>query len=197
MRFRSKITSVVLLVLAPFLLSALCHKESQSKGSYSLEEAQKVLRAIDKVEAETRRPWSGPPRQIEVSETELNSYIAYRIDTEKEEIMRELQLKIFKDNKIEGKIHIDLRGQQIPQFIRPEMDIYFAADVITANGMVRLDLKKLFLEKEPIQPYVIDMVIAISARLSGQEATSINDWYELPFGIKEIKTERGKAHFYY
>jgi hypothetical protein len=197
MRFRSKIALPLLLFLAPFLLSAFCHRDSQSGSAYSVEEAQKVLRAIDKVEAETQQPWSGPPRAIEVSESEFNSYIAYRIDTEKEEIMRELRLKIFGDNKIEGKIHIDLRGQKIPQFIRPEMDIYFGADVITANGMVRLDMKKLFLEDEPIQPYVIDMIIAISAGLSGQEATSISDWYELPYGIKEIKTEKGKAFFYY
>ena len=197
MKFRSKIALPLLLFLGPFLFSAFCHKGSQSKAAYSLEEAQKVLRAIDKIETEMQQPWNGPPRAIEVSESEFNSYIAYRIDTEKEEIMKELQLKIFKDNKIEVKIHIDLRGQQIPQFIRPEMDIYFAADVITTNGMVRLDLKKLFLEDEPIQPYVIDMVIAISARLSGQEATSISDWYELPFGIKEIRTEKGRAFFYY
>ncbi len=197
MTFRSKIAPRVLPFLAPFLLCAFCQSDSQSRAAYSLEEAQKVLRAIDKIEVETQQPWNDPLRAIEVSESEFNSYIAYRIETEQEEIMKELRLKIFKDNVIEGKIHIDLRGQKIPQFIRPEMDIYFAADVITANGMVRLEMKKLFLEDEPIQPYVIDMVIAISARLSGQEATSISDWYELPYGIKEIRTEKGKAFFYY
>lgn len=171
--------------------------ETPALAAYSLAEAQKVLRAIAKVEAETREPWSGPLRPVTISESELNSYIAYRIETEKEEIMRELKLKIFPKNMIEGWIHIDLRGRDIPGYIRPEMDIYFAAEVLVSGGAVKIDLQKLFLGDEPIPPFILDLVIAISARLSGQEPTSINDWYELPFGIKDIKTEKGRAVFYY
>ncbi len=165
--------------------------------TYSIAEAQKVLRAIAKVEAETQQPRSGPLRPITITESELNSYIAYRIETEKEEIMKELKLKIFSKNRIEGKIHIDLRGRDIPSYIRPEMDVFFAADVLTSGGAVKIDLQKIFLGDEPIPPLVIDMAIAVSAKLSGQEPTSINDWYELPFGIKDIKTAKGKAVFYY
>jgi len=166
-------------------------------GAYSLEKAQKVLRAIDKVEAATQAPWDGRLREVEISESELNSYIAYRIESEKEEIMKELKLKLFKDNRIEGKIRTDLRGQKIPQFIEPELDIYFAADVRVAGGAVKIDIIRLFIGEQPLQPYIIDLIIALSARLSGQEATSISDWYQLPFGIKDIKTEKGTAKFFY
>jgi hypothetical protein len=31
----------------------------------------------------------------------------------------------------------------------------------------------------------------------GSEPFSMSDWWELPYGIKDIKTERGKAAFYY
>jgi hypothetical protein len=164
---------------------------------YSLEEAQKVLGAIAAIESETEEPWNGPLRSVSITEGEFNSYIAYRIETEKEEIMKELRFKFFKKNKIEGKVHIDLRGQAIPSFIRPEMDIHFAAGVLTKNGLVKIDIKQLFLEGEPIQPLILDLVIAISARLNNEKATSLNDWYELPYGIKDIKTEKGKATFYY
>jgi len=40
-------------------------------------------------------------------------------------------------------------------------------------------------------------VMAVSARLRNEPATSLNDWYELPYGLKDIKTEKGKATFYY
>jgi hypothetical protein len=171
--------------------------QNQTAKKYSLAEAQKVLKAIDKVEAATGQPWSGPLREIVIIDSELNSYIAYRIETEKEEIMKELRLKLFDNNKIEGKIHVDLRGQKTPPFIRPEMDFYFAADVLVSSGKVKLDLKELFLEDQPIQPWIIDLIIAISARISNTEASSINDWYELPYGIKDIKTQKGIATFYY
>jgi hypothetical protein len=187
----------MLLLLFPVCLIAYSQQDKKETPTYSLAEAQKVLRAIDKIEAENKQPWSGPLRPITVTESELNSYIAYRIETEKEEIMRELRLKIFPKNRIEGKIHIDLRGRDIPSYIRPEMDIFFSADVLVSDRGVKIDLQKIFLGDEPIPPLLIDLVIAISARLNNEKATSINDWYELPFGIKDIKTEKGRAVFYY
>jgi hypothetical protein len=186
------LTLFSLLLLVP----GLPHQRAAVSRSYSLEEAQRVLKAIETITAGAAGETSAE-RQVLVTESELNSYIAFRIDTEKEEIMRELRLKIFDKNKIEGKIHIDLRGQKIPSFIRPEMNLYFAAEVLVSDRGVKIDIEKLFLENEPIQLVVLDLIIAISARLNGQPATSINDWYELPFGIKDIKTQKGKAFFYY
>jgi hypothetical protein len=197
MKSYSKAASLIAGCVGLFFFTPLLSPQNQAIPKYSLGEAQKVLNAIDKVVAATEQPWSGPLREIVISESELNSYIAYRIETEKEEIMKELRLKLFDNNRIEGKIHIDLRGQKKPQFIRPEMDFYFAADLLTDNGKVRLDLKELFLEDQPIHPWIIDLIIAISARISSTEASSISDWYELPYGIKDIKTQQGMATFYY
>jgi len=194
---RPRIVLLFLAFLIPVFFLASIQKNKPATPAYSLPEAQKVLRAIDRIEAENQQPWSGPLRPITITESELNSYIAYRIETEKEEIMKELGLKLFPKNRIEGKIHIDLRGRDIPSYIRPEMDIYFSADVLVSGGAVRIDLQRLFLGDEPIPPLIIDLVIAISAKLNNEQATSINDWYELPFGIKDIKTQRGKAVFYY
>jgi hypothetical protein len=56
-------------------------------------------------------------RKIVITESELNSYIAYRIETEKEKIMKEFRLKLYKKNRIEGKVLVDLRGQKIPKFL--------------------------------------------------------------------------------
>ena len=197
MEFRSRIAKPLPLFLVPVLLVAFCQKDTRATAAYSLEEAQKVLLAIDKIEAEIQQAWSGPLRSLTITESEFNSYIAYRIETEKEEIMKDLRLKLFDENKIEGMIHIDLRGRDIPSFIRPEMDVYFAADLLTNNGLAKVDIQQLFLGDEPIKPLILDLVIAISARLNNEKATSLNDWYELPYGIKDIKTEKGKAIFFY
>jgi hypothetical protein len=179
------------------LLQASCQKQSLPAGVYSLEEAQKVLASIADVEAATAQPWTGPLRSVTISESEFNSYIAYRIETDKEEIMKELRLKLLAKNKLEGKIHINLRGRDIPSYIRPEMDVYFAADLIAENGLAKIDIKELFLGDEPIKPFILDLVMAISARLRNEPATSLSDWYELPYGIREIKTDKGKATFFY
>jgi hypothetical protein len=196
-KIRFPLAPLLWLLFVPTLLTASCQENTQAASSYSLDEVRIVFAAIDKITAETQQPWEGPPRSITITEGEFNSYTAYRIETEKEEIMKELRLKLFDNNKIEGKVHIDLRGQDIPRFIKPEMDVFFSANLLVDNGKARFDMQKLFLGDEPIKPFIIDLVIGISARLNHQEATSINDWYELPYGIKDIKTENGKATFYY
>jgi hypothetical protein len=189
--------AVLACLVAPFLLSAPSFlRGGPPDQAYSLEDAFKVLRAIDKVTSDAAPP-GGRLRSIVITESELNSYIAYRIESEKEEIMKELRLKLFDKNKIEGKIHIDLRGQRIPQFIRPEIDIYFAATLLISERGVKIDIQRLFLEDQPIQPLLLDLIIAVSSRLNNEKATSIGDWYEIPYGIKDIRTQKGRAIFYY
>jgi len=169
----------------------------QGQSNYSLKEAKKVLRAIEKIQVEQLEKGKDELRKIVVTESELNSYIAHRIEIEKEEVMKELRLKLFDGNKIEGKILIDLRGQKLPKLLRPQMNLYFGAKVEVKDVYVRIAIKELFLEDQAIQPMILDLIIFISAKLDGVKSSSINDWYELPYGIKNIETHRGKATFYY
>ncbi len=164
---------------------------------YSLPEAEKVLKAIEKMENEQSRGEKGSLKKIVITEEELNSYIAYRIETEKEEIMKELRLKLFKRNKIEGKVLIDLRGQKIPEFIQPQMTLFFGGKLEVEKGKARLNIKDLFLEDQRIKPTILDAILNIASKIRNMEVSSMNDWYELPYGIKDIKTNRHKATFYY
>jgi len=170
---------------------------SSGLQDYSLPEALKVLKAIDKMESEQSRGGKDSLRQIVITEKELNSYIAYRIETEKEEIMKELRLKLFKRNKIEGKVLIDLRGQNIPDFIRPQMTLFFGGKLEVNEGKARLNIKDLFLEDQRVKPTILDLILNIASKIQNTEVSSMNDWYELPYGIKDIKTRRHKATFYY
>jgi len=177
-----------------------CQQQLQSKYSqsqYSLEEARQVFEIIEQLEQDLLKNNQRKLQSVIVTESELNSYFAYRIEAEKEDIMKQLHLKIFKNNKIEGKILIDLKGQKIPDFLRPEMNIYFAGKVEVNNGKGRILMKKLFLEDQPIQPQVLDAIIFIASKLQNSEPTSLYDWYELPFGIKDIKTKKQQAIFFY
>jgi hypothetical protein len=100
-------------------------------------------------------------------------------------------------NEIEGKIVIDLRNQEIPKFLKPLMNFYFAGKLEVGGGKIRLNIKKLFLENQPIHPMVLDLIIYISAKIEKTEASSINDWYELPHGIVNIETHPGWVAIFY
>ena len=172
-------------------------KSEYSQSQYSIEEARRVFQIIGQLEQKILKNSQKNLDSVIVTESELNSYFAYRIEAEKEEIMKQLHLKILKNNKIEGKIKIDLRGQKIPDFLRPEMNIYFSGKIEVKNGKGRILMKKLFLEDQPIQPQVLDAILFIASKLQNYEPTSLYDWYELPFGINNITTKNKQAVFFY
>jgi len=176
-----------------FLVLSICLADSVT---YSIDEAKKVFRIIENIQI-SQIKGGKLPGQIILSESELNSYIAYRIKTEKEEVMKELSLKLLEKNRIEGKIHIDLRGQNLPKFLKPEMNLFFAAQLEIREKKVRLIHREMFLEGQKIHPMVIDVIIEIASKMQNEEPSSMGDWYELPYRIKNIKTEKGKAIFFF
>ncbi|MCJ7679155.1 MAG: hypothetical protein MUP70_00375 [Candidatus Aminicenantes bacterium] len=184
------------LLCGMFLVFFLLQPLLFAQVPYSLEKAQKVLKIIDAVLSEQQEGRIRTSKAV-VTEDELNAYIAYRIDVEREEVMKELQLKIFADNRLEGKVAIDLRGQNLPFSLKPKMAIFFSADLEIKDASVRLHMKEIFLEGQKIEPALLDLIIAIGARLSNDTASSIGDWYYLPYGIKDLRTEQGKAVFYF
>ena len=187
--FTKKTTFIFLLLSFSLLASGI--------QDYSLPEAQKVIKAIEKMESEQSREEKESLREIVITEKELNSYIAYRIETEKEEIMKELKLKLFKKNKIEGKVFIDLEGQELPDFIRPQMTLFFGGELAVKEGKARLNVKDLFIEDQRVNPSILDIILKIASQTNQLEISSMKDWNELPYGIKDIKTKRKKATFYY
>lgn len=179
------------------LIFSLCFSFSFGIQEYSLPEALKVLKAIEQAEKETSKPNRTSLEKIEVTESEFNSYIAYRIEKEKAPVLKELRLKFLKGNRIEGKIVVDLEGQKIPKYLKPKMTLFFGGKLEAAGGRVRIDIKDLFLEGQRIQPAVIDFILLIQARIDNTEPTSIDDWYELPYGIKSAEIRQGKGIFTY
>ena len=167
------------------------------QSEYSVEEALKVLRLIEKVHKEQIGKREGDLRTVFVTESELNSYIAYRIEVEQEDIMKELRLKLMKNNRVEGKVVIDLRGQDLPKFLPPRMTFFLGGKLEVDREWVRLNLKDLFLENLRIQPEILDLVIFIGSKIQNTEPFSLEDWIELPYGIKDIKTQERGVLFYY
>ena len=165
--------------------------------AYSIKEALKVLDIIERIEREQLVKRMDDIHTVDVTESEFNSYVAHRIKIEKEEVLKELRLKLFEKNRIEVLALVDLKGQKLPKYLKPEMIFYFGGTLEIQDGGVRLKLKNLFLGNQRIQPMVLDLVIFIASKIQNMEPSSIEDWYELPYGIKDIKTWAGRATFYY
>jgi hypothetical protein len=155
-------------------------------------DAQRVLRVIEKIEKEGSPGPGAASRKEVVSETELNAYMAYRIASEKEEIMKGLRLKLLPRNRIEGKIFIDLSGRRVPGFLKPQMNVYFSGVIETEGPKVRVHFESLFLEEQRIQTALLDLIIYTVSRFEKMEPVSIEDWYDLPYGIRKLETRTGE-----
>lgn len=164
-------------------------------GPQASEDAQKVLETIDRIQKDQDPASERALRTVIVSERELNAYIAYRIETEQEEIMKELSLKLLPENRVEGKIFIDLSGRKIPFFIKRQMDIYFAGILETEETKVpkaRIRAESLFLGEQRIPPALLDMIIRTIAKIENAEPMNLEDWYDLPYGIRKLETQLGE-----
>ena len=178
--------------ILPFFILLLVLPARADLGPQVKEDAQKVLEILDRIQND-QGPASGRPlRTAVVSERELNAYIAYRIETEQEEIMKELRLKLLPENRVEGKIFIDLSGRKIPFFLKRQMDVYFAGMIETEGPKVRIRVESLFLGEQRIQPVLLDMIIRTISKIETTEPVSIEDWYDLPYGIRKLETRLGE-----
>jgi len=155
-------------------------------------DAETVLKVIEKIRAESATVPAGGPRSVAISERELNAYIAHRIEADKEEILTDLRLKLFAENRIEGLAVVDLRNRKLPAFIKPMMNIVFAGVIESRPGEARIRFESLYLEQQRIQTSFVDFVIAAVSELDGTEPIRLDDWYALPYGISGLETQRGR-----
>jgi len=159
--------------------------------------AQRVLKALDRIQAESLAAPSARLRRSEFDEGDVNAYIAFRLAEEKEDVLKELKLKLFGENKVEGMARIDLTGRKVPAFIKPRMNLYFEGLLVVRGPQARLDIRRLFLEGQEIPLLVLDALIDIAVKLGKADAESIRAWVDLPYGIKDLKTRAGGLALYY
>jgi hypothetical protein len=52
-------------------------------------------------------------------------------------------------------------------------------------------MDELFLGSQRLSPAVIDKVMALVSAFEGAPPTSLGDWYQLPYGIRRLESQKG------
>ncbi|WP_319407566.1 hypothetical protein [uncultured Desulfosarcina sp.] len=144
-----------------------------------------------------------PPRSdtqelsAQVTEKELNAYIAYRLTQEKEPVCDSLTLNLLDHNLVSGKIRFDAQRLNLDTLLGDRLEFDFKGLFLTRSGAARIDLVSLQLNGQPVNPQVLDFVIHTAALVYRTESSGIGDWYELPKGIKRIQVNKANAVLYY
>jgi hypothetical protein len=153
--------------------------------------AVKVIESLEQAEREQARPASHAPRSVEVSEADLNAWIALRIGSEPDKHLQSCEIRLFPGDRFEGKIVLDLSGTPATLLLPSETELFFSATGESRDGKIRIELAELFLGTQRIAPAVLDKVIAFVSSLEGTPPASLNDWYALPYGIRRLESRRG------
>ncbi|MCX6567953.1 MAG: hypothetical protein NT147_02740 [Candidatus Aminicenantes bacterium] len=189
--FAMSVTLVTAATLSPVRLGAGGQVSPEVRAK-----AAGILDALKKIEAERRRP-AATLRSLMFSEAEFNAYVVCRLDAENEPFVKAAEFKLLADDRVEGRITIDLGDRQTSGLLPRRQDLLFSAGVETRDGKIKISMDKLFLGTQPIAPAVVDVIIGILSRLQGVEPTSLEDWYDLPPGVLRLESRPGQVVVYY
>jgi hypothetical protein len=155
-----------------------------------------ILDALKKIETERDRP-TPVLRSLTFTEAEFNAYVACRLDEENEPYVKSAEFKLLADDQVEGHIAIDLGDHQTAGLLPRRQDLLFSARFETRDGLIKINMEKLFLGTQPIAPAVVDLIIGVVSRLQGVKPTTLQDLYDLPPGVKKLATRPGLVVVYY
>jgi hypothetical protein len=196
-----------LAVLAVLVTSSLAAPPARAKVPPEVRaKAAGVFSALETIQSESLRsrlagPRAGQPapgsRRLTFSEAELNAYVACRLEDQGELYVKEVVLKLLADDRVEGRVSIDLGKPQASGLVPQKQELLFAAKAETRDGKIRIDMDTLYLGLQPISPAFVDVIIGVVAALQGYPATSLKDWYDLPRGVLRLESRPGQVVIIY
>ena len=181
-----KTTVFLLCLFIPFLFLLPFQIDTEAR-ILGIEVAEKLRRT----EARLSGLSPSKPMSLVFSEKELNAFIAYDLEAAQEKNVKKVVLKLMEQNRIEGKILIELGGGERDS-LPSRFELFFSAGFETEAGKIRIDMDSLFLGTQKLPVVFIDTVIAVVSRIQGVEPTSLRDWYELPYSIQRLETLTGR-----
>ncbi len=159
-------------------------------------DALKVGHILRTIERQTSRS-EDATRSAEVTEKELNAYIAYRLKQEEKPMISSLRVNLLDNNHVHGNVGFDAKVLTLDTLLGKKLDFGFEGIFHTREGSARLDLVSLTLNGQNVEPQVLDLVLHTAALMYKENWGTTKDWYELPKGIKRIVVDREKATLYY
>ena len=152
----------------------------------------------------TLAPRSAAARRTAVSETELNSWFAYRSSPLLPVGLTEPQITIVGDGKVNGSATVDLdavgKSRRSGSLIDPwsllggRLPVSVAGVLRTQNGEGRFELQQASVSGVPIPKSILqDLVSYYSRTAEDPGGIDIDEPFALPAGIRQIEVGQGQA----
>ena len=180
-------STILLASLALFLMGGI------DRMTQNALKVQHILRTIERQHDRS----DDEHLSAEVTEAELNDYIASRLAKENRTTLYSITVTLQDQNQIGGKLRFDARRLNLDVLLGDHLDFDFNGTVYTRSGAARLDLTALTMNGQAVNPQVLDFVLHTAALVYGEEPGGIGEWYLLPKGIKDLSTANAKVILHY
>lgn len=182
--------SLWLLVAALCLQSAAPAFQGKQPEAARLSAALRVEELLAGIEKQASQ--SGRPRgEAVVSESDLNAFIARRLEQEQDKYVKGLELKLKPANKVEGRLVLDLGSIPALKGLAGLQEVLFNASFQTSDGKISIKMEKLMVGLQELSPLFLDVVIGLASKLEGYEPVRLSDWHDLPKGVRGLESRSG------
>ena len=160
------------------------------------QDALKVQGVLKRIEQQPPTA-SGIVRTVDVTQQELNAYIAYRLERQATPVFNQLNIELLANNHIQGILSFDAQRLALDAILGENLLFKIKGILITQAGEGRLNLISAHLNGRRVNPQVLNYVLDTAVRYCCGDSASLASWVDLPKGIDHIAIERGKMVLYY
>jgi hypothetical protein len=192
------ISSVLVCTLGLITYDGLRADERTSKR-----DAASLKQKVATITAQGEQPSAATRRTI-VTESEVNSYLAYEAGSQIPVGVVEPSIVVVGPGRLSGRAVVDLdavRKQKAPTSLLDPMNYLMGRLAVTAvgtlktsNGIGHFELESSNVGSVPIPKILLQEIVSYYSRTPEKPAgISLDDPFQLPARIREIKVERGQA----
>jgi hypothetical protein len=169
----------------------------------SKRDAALLKQKVAAITAYAGKPGKTPRRTI-VTETEVNSYLAYEVHDQIPLGVVEPSIAALGTGRLSGRAVVDLdavRKQKAPTSLLDPMNYLMGRLAVTAvgtlktsNGVGRFDLESASVGGIPVPKILLQEIVSYYSRTPQRPGgISLDDPFDLPARIREIQVQRGQA----
>ncbi len=169
----------------------------------SKRDAASLKQKVATITAQGERPSTVARRTI-VTESEVNSYLVYDAGSQIPVGVVEPSIAVVGSGRLSGRAVVDLdavRKQKAPTSLLDPMNYLMGRLAVTAvgtlrtsNGIGRFELESSAVGSVPIPKILLQEIVSYYSRTPEKPAgIGLDDPFQLPARIREIKVERGQA----
>jgi hypothetical protein len=197
MYFRIAFSAVFALILGVAVLTGAAALTPQHADSFARKVA--IISQQGTLVART-----ATARRTSLSETELNSWFAYRARPLLPVGMTEPQITIIGDGKVSGNATVDLEAvaktKRTGSLIDPwsllggRLPVTVTGVLRTQNGQGRFELQQAAISGVPIPKTILQELVSYYSKTANEpQGVSLDEPFALPAGIRQIEVGQGQA----